>query len=952
MNNGRKTHGNITAFSVGCVILLVIIGVFAYKLTMLMSGESELQHCCDSGTLNVARTAIVTPELPLNDPSLKTQGNYNPPFVVGTSPITGRLLPYTDYFACIGAASPYDNSKGASLLNINRILAQAYIISDNAQVENTTTAITNAEDELMAAHAISYVLRNNLLTNAPSDLQSAFSNLGSSNPLNMLNDQGSALTFNKLSCSWTDFGGSSSVYFDKNTLSNAGYKNLALNSTSPLRPTLSYTPTAPFTPYYVKGYVPVPANGTDSVAFLVDRPQQTPSLVSLTSFEAGQTPPLGTLDSNGSLEPAQDLAYCPPNTFQVTTSATQNSSSSSGATSIPSSSAASSAASSTNTSAQPKGSTVVSSGSGTQSNITLSTLACAVIGAVSNGTVASVPAGYIKVQNWPAMPTPDNNVYDSANNDVFDDDAAWPYAIWISPPVQLASSTTCLFSANLDSLSEWFRWANSSSKTGAYGKDDNLDPLTAYGQSITQFGLTGVPSPRIKRADNGKSATVKELLALSGASNGQSPPNSWSFDASGFSLTSQSQVVDFLAFNQGTGDAQEKSLPGEWDRLVTKVGKGDFLINGGAMFPMFDQALDGTEPAYITAVVPEIAAQMDRRKIKSVEYSLFPDGCDIIAWAKLGIILDRAKYKYEDTFYMPAPAGQGLDDLQGFNFNYYRSGKLYIPNRFGISPYSSDPKAKYAYIQHHAVYSASESGKEVVSAQKYAVAGTPWQNLQDIASALNGPVPYNNRGAGSTNNGVCNLNGSGDHSPDMTQSQISTLLNAVWQRCQQIKPGCALSEVTNALNSSSLGLNQTGWLYLNQSTNTLTFANTLSYADTNLLPDDEANQAAWVVARTGYITLASYGGQTDSDLSANSLINTTVDGTKDAVRSDANFHKAAWKWTQGALQYQDEAVFHKCSGYHNMLGELDFVTDMRNINISPSGAMKDNGASIFLSWPN
>ncbi len=538
MNYIRRNSGSITTFSITCVILLIVIGVFGYKLASIMGGEGQIQHSCDAGTLNLARTALVTPQVQLNDSAL------------AASAPGGGSYPYEDFFACIGESSP-NNTLGIDLLSYNKVAAQALIVANNAQVEGTTAALANAKLVVDAAHELGYALRTRLENNT--GLEQAFTSMGQSNLLNMLGDTGSALTFNSMAVSWLSQPGSdglASTYVDPATVSSTFYSSLPLNTTAAIQPTPSYTPSAPL--HFLNGYLAIPLlNGTDSIAFLIDRPSQPTNLVSLTAFETGVTPLTGTNN---------DLGYLMPNTFQANCQATQNSSSG-GASTVPSG----------NNSQQNQTNNAASGGS-SSSNVTLSALACAEIGAVSNGTVASVPAGYIKIQNWPAMPTPDTNVYDAANKDVFDDDAAWPYAIWISPPVNLSVGTTCLFSANLDSLSEWFRWANSSSKKGAYGKDDALDPLTAYGDSITKYGLTGVPSPRIKIASNGKSATVKDLLALCGASNGQNPPNSWSFAASGFSLTSQAQVVDFLAFDQGTGDAQEKSLPGEWDRLVTKVG--------------------------------------------------------------------------------------------------------------------------------------------------------------------------------------------------------------------------------------------------------------------------------------------------------------------------------------------------------------------------------------------
>lgn len=162
MNNRRNT-GSITAFSAACLIILVIVGVFAYKFTALVGGGEQLQHACDAGTLSLAREALVSPQVFLNDPTLPR-----------TNPSSGALLPYEDFFACIGETEPDSINpsgiKPVTLLNINKILAQALLVADSAQTEGTASAIGTSghgEDVLMAAHNLADYLRSKLTGATP-----------------------------------------------------------------------------------------------------------------------------------------------------------------------------------------------------------------------------------------------------------------------------------------------------------------------------------------------------------------------------------------------------------------------------------------------------------------------------------------------------------------------------------------------------------------------------------------------------------------------------------------------------------------------------------------------------------------------------------------------------------------------------------------------------------------
>ncbi len=956
MNNLRKKSGSVTAFSIGCVILVVIIGVFAYKLASLLGSESELQHCCDSGTLNLARTALVTPQVSLNNPVLTAYNSTN---------ATGSPYAFEDFFACIGETTP-DNSKGVNLLNMNTCAAQALLVANNAEVEGTPTALSHAFNIVTAYHIFGYVLRNSLEiasgnSGPASDanlgpngaatgttLQNAFTNLGQSNALNMFGDSGSALQYNKMALSWMDVGNNSSIYVDPATVSTTTYKNLPINTGSLIQPVPSYTPSTKLS--YVKGYQAIPIiNNTDSIAFIVDLPQLNTSLVSLTDFDACTAPLIGSLNTSPGVLTTGNLAYLPPNAFEATCQATQNSSSS-GSSSVPSGNQ------------QNNNNNTPSSGSNSSSNVTLSTLACALIGAVGNGNVASIPAGYIEVVNGistsnapvTTLSPPDDSAYDADSKDVFDDtagDANHLRGVFASPPIATHMGTAILFTTNLGCIRQWYDWANSYSAKGAYGHDDNLDPLKGVGQSVTDYKLTDVISPRIRiAAGNCPGAQLKDLLAFQGV-----PNNSWSYETSDFGLTTMAQIIIFIA--SGQGDVPPTDA--EMNLLVTKDASGNYLLKTGSMFPVFDGNIDGSEPSYVAPALPFIASYYDRRKIQRVSAAqLFKDGVDIISFVKLQLIKHRAAdYSYVDKYVLPAFSGL----LDAEKMNYIRTGKLFWPKRWGINPFTNDPIRKYAYVQHLAIYSAASgsshnSGSETVQTSQIAFAATPVDYINDINSSILGPVPYNTI-TGSTSNGI--NSSSGTHAVDLSEPNTQALLNSIYQRCEQMQPGITMNQVIAALSSTKLGIGQTGYLYVDQNSHQLTFSLSLPYLNPALPPEQpDSSASSNTTLSTGWITIAGQGPKgtvnrfvTDDELSYNSLINTAVDG-KYAMKGDSGIHKVMYKKQSSTLQYRDMAVFMPSSGYHNLLGVVSFETDLRNVHIDDAGNLTDAFSNVLFSWPN
>lgn len=394
----------------------------------------------------------------------------------------------------------------------------------------------------------------------------------------MLGDWGSALAPNSVNVAWTDFGSASSVWFDPNTVSRKLYDSLPKpESQSPLKPSLTYTPATPFSPAYVSGYTAIPTlNGagfTDSITFLVDRPQHMTNLVSLTNFDAGTTPPIGARDAHGTIIPSNNLGYIPPNTFKVACQARQNSSS-----------------------ADPQNSSA--------SGNLLNTLACAVIGSIGAGNVACIPAGYIAINNLPAAASSAASVVSSgANTDLFNTTGAAPFCTWLSAPVPCPSvgQTACLFNTSLPELFEWLTFAQTEGYRGVGAETVNgrtynraYDPLVENNDSASNHRPTDVIDSAIRIATtNAPAAQMQDLLALK-----SSVDYDYSFTAEDFRLGTRQQLLLCLGINSS-------GSPPKIQRELNELTVGS-TVRPKSIFPLMDESINGKERSYIGSSALEI----------------------------------------------------------------------------------------------------------------------------------------------------------------------------------------------------------------------------------------------------------------------------------------------------------------------------------------------------------
>ena len=215
---------------------------------------------------------------------------------------------------------------------------------------------------------------------------------------------------------------------------------------------------------------------------------------------------------------------------------------------------------------------------------------------------------------------------------------------------------------------------------------------------------------------------------------------------------------------------------------------------------------------------------------------------------------------------------------------------------------------------------------------QYGTDGTPWQLLAHI-----GNMSYTNG----------NNNFQSDNSPPPANfmPQPGTALFNVYQRCQEIKPGIGINELYNALNSQPIALGQTFYLYLSPKTGLLTMDSSgpaqftsvygNAYLDQNSItpdgnpPSDITNQgpnpnllvysAQDTLVNTqdtgstgGFFSAAIYGITGGSA----SVGSSSTDG--DAVTQIQPFV------TEPSVTGYDAANWIPASGYHNLLGVLQF----------------------------
>jgi hypothetical protein len=264
----RRKNGAVLSLTVACVLVIIVIGVGCYLLAKLIGGGREVANATDSGTLNVAKQAILDPSVPAaGDFMLLGQGN---------------------------------NSK-ISLLNYNRAVAQTLLVALNAQDEGTPQALSNAKNLLTKLNAIGTALTAGLENN--SKMAPYFNAASLANNTKMVGGTADNFQSSQYKTASMKVGQSTNVYFDMASFPTGGSAPKGLEVTGN-----SIVPGVQGLGNYMAGYLGFTVPGVGTIYGVPVMPAQNPHLVALSDFNsAGATFPNTPPNSFKAGSTAKDL---------------------------------------------------------------------------------------------------------------------------------------------------------------------------------------------------------------------------------------------------------------------------------------------------------------------------------------------------------------------------------------------------------------------------------------------------------------------------------------------------------------------------------------------------------------------------------------------------------------------------------------------------------------------
>lgn len=274
----RQQSGGTLALVVTCVFFVIIMGVGLFFVAQLMGGGREAQQATDSGNLNVAKKALLKPDI---DPTTDEKLNFGGLFTSGATP-------------------------KVNLQNYNRFVGKAFLVSLNALAQGTNDAKTHAATELAMVEGddgMGERLCNELSTG--SKTEGFFSSVAMGNTIKMLNWNGNERVrhndaSHKVSFMRQNAKAPSNVHvFNSQIPANAAAQAL-LTNTNAIQKRGSKN--------YLVGYTPITV-GTLSIFAVPVRPGEQPHLVSQKQFGAEGDSPLA---AGG----AGTDSFLPPNAFQ------------------------------------------------------------------------------------------------------------------------------------------------------------------------------------------------------------------------------------------------------------------------------------------------------------------------------------------------------------------------------------------------------------------------------------------------------------------------------------------------------------------------------------------------------------------------------------------------------------------------------------------------------------
>jgi hypothetical protein len=256
----RQQTGGTLALVVASIFIIIIVGVGLFFLAQQLGGGREAQHSTDAGNLNVAKQALIKPDVTLSQAEI-------------------------DMFGKDWAST----GNKVNLQNYNKVVGIAMIMALNAQAEGTPAARQHAQaaiNMVEGQNGIGERLATALKTG--SNTQSFFSDVSNLNNIRMLNWNGSAnqsnYTLDEVSYMRQNAQAPANVYIKAAQVDPAAMNTLN-NNQAFKDPDGSHTRFFPF------GYTPITIAGLNIYAVPM-RPGEQPHLVSQQDFQREKQSPL------------------------------------------------------------------------------------------------------------------------------------------------------------------------------------------------------------------------------------------------------------------------------------------------------------------------------------------------------------------------------------------------------------------------------------------------------------------------------------------------------------------------------------------------------------------------------------------------------------------------------------------------------------------------------------
>lgn len=252
MSARRSKRGALLALVVVSALVLVILGLGLLLMIMQLGGGQELQHATDAGNLNVAKQVLRRP---------------------------GTVLQTGDEMNHFGDSDDPDTGE-VNLLTLNKLVAQTYLVSANANALGTPQARSHASQMMELLKGISNRL-NNELSNS-SNFDGHFGNVAQNHAMRMFETASNPVFHvgTEHAISLMARGAATNVYLEANQILGGGPALDSSNTTT--------VDGQPANRRFLKGYTMLASNGSEQVWGVPLRPGLPPHLVSQRNFNADQ----------------------------------------------------------------------------------------------------------------------------------------------------------------------------------------------------------------------------------------------------------------------------------------------------------------------------------------------------------------------------------------------------------------------------------------------------------------------------------------------------------------------------------------------------------------------------------------------------------------------------------------------------------------------------------------